>query len=171
MRRFFPYHSGLLHFTTRTFSTVVAEEYGKFITRMINDWYSSHNKNNQNTSVCIFHGSYCYLSPRDAPIIIWKSTGTRIIQIELILYINISLCHSAVKFIKPTFNLGQRQVIHTCKTMKCKYLFRLIKLFMMKWKYFPCYWPFVRGIHRYWWISRTKSSDAELWCFLWSQPE
>ena len=23
----------------------------------------------------------------------------------------------------------------------------------------------------YWWIPRTKSSDAELWCFLWSAPE
>ena len=22
-----------------------------------------------------------------------------------------------------------------------------------------------------WWIPRTKSSDAELWCFLWSSPE
>ena len=28
--------------------------------------------------------------------------------------------------------------------------------------------PFVRGIHR--WIPRTKASDAELWCFLWSAP-
>ena len=23
----------------------------------------------------------------------------------------------------------------------------------------------------HWWISRTKASDAELWCFLWSAPE
>ena len=38
-----------------------------------------------------------------------------------------------------------------------------------KWKHFPRYWPFVRGIHR--WIPRTKASDAELWCFLWSAPE
>ena len=33
-----------------------------------------------------------------------------------------------------------------------------------KWKHFPRYWP----IHR--WISLTKASDAELWCFLWSAP-
>ena len=33
-----------------------------------------------------------------------------------------------------------------------------------KWKLIPRYWPFVRGIHR------TKASDAELWCFLWSAP-
>ena len=37
---------------------------------------------------------------------------------------------------------------------------------IIKWKPFPCYWPFVRGIHH-----RTKASDTELWCFLWSAPE
>ena len=36
---------------------------------------------------------------------------------------------------------------------------------------FPRYWPFVRGIHRSRWIPRTKASDAELWCILWSAPE
>ena len=40
-----------------------------------------------------------------------------------------------------------------------------------KWKHFPRYWPFMRGIHRSRWIPRTKASDAELWCFLWSAPE
>ena len=40
---------------------------------------------------------------------------------------------------------------------------------VIKWKYFPRYWPFVRGIHRG--IHRTKASDAELWCFLWSAPK
>ena len=34
---------------------------------------------------------------------------------------------------------------------------------VIKWKHFPRYWPFVRGIHR--WIPRTRASDAELWCF------
>ena len=29
--------------------------------------------------------------------------------------------------------------------------------------------PFVRGIHQS--IPLTKASDAELWCFLWSEPE
>ena len=41
----------------------------------------------------------------------------------------------------------------------------------IKWKHFPRYWPFVRGIRRSRWIPRTKASDAELWCFLWSAPE
>ena len=42
---------------------------------------------------------------------------------------------------------------------------------VIKWKHFPRYWPFARGIHRSRWIPRTKASSAELWCFLWSQPE
>ena len=36
---------------------------------------------------------------------------------------------------------------------------------VIKWKYFPRYWPFVMV------IPLTISSDAELWCFLWSAPE
>ena len=40
---------------------------------------------------------------------------------------------------------------------------------VIKWKHFPPYRPFVRGIHR--WIPRTKASDAELWFFLWSASE
>ena len=42
---------------------------------------------------------------------------------------------------------------------------------VIKWKHFPRYWSFVRGIHRSRWIPRTKASDAELWCFLWSASE
>ena len=40
---------------------------------------------------------------------------------------------------------------------------------VINWKQFPRYWPFAGGIHR--WISLTKASDAERWCFLWSTPE
>ena len=36
---------------------------------------------------------------------------------------------------------------------------------VIKWKHFPRYWPFVRGIHRSRWIPHTRVSDAELWCF------
>ena len=36
---------------------------------------------------------------------------------------------------------------------------------IIKWKHFPRYWPFVRGIHRSRWIHHTKASDAELWFF------
>ena len=39
---------------------------------------------------------------------------------------------------------------------------------VIKWKHFPRNWPFVWGIHRSRWIPRTKASEAELWCFLWS---
>ena len=41
---------------------------------------------------------------------------------------------------------------------------------VIKWKNFPRYWPFVRGTGSRW-IPRTKASDAELSCFLWSAPE
>ena len=34
------------------------------------------------------------------------------------------------------------------------------------WKHFTRHWSFVRGIHR--WIFLTKASDAEFWYFLWS---
>ena len=37
---------------------------------------------------------------------------------------------------------------------------------VIKWKHFPRYWPFVRGIHRSPVNSPTKASDTELWCFL-----
>ena len=42
---------------------------------------------------------------------------------------------------------------------------------VIKWKHFPHYWSFVRGIPRPRWIPRTKASDAELRCFLWSAPK
>ena len=42
---------------------------------------------------------------------------------------------------------------------------------VIKWKNFPRYWPFVKGIHRAAVDSPHKGSDAELWCFLWSAPE
>ena len=42
---------------------------------------------------------------------------------------------------------------------------------VIKWKHFPRNWPFVRGIHRSRWIPHTKTSDAELWSFLWSASE
>ena len=42
---------------------------------------------------------------------------------------------------------------------------------VIKWKHFPGYWPFVRGIHRSPVNSRETASGAELWCFLWSASE
>ena len=42
---------------------------------------------------------------------------------------------------------------------------------VIKWKHFPRYWPFVRGIHRSRWIPRTKASHMELWCFRSSASE
>ena len=42
---------------------------------------------------------------------------------------------------------------------------------VIKWKHCPRHWPFVRGIHRPRWIPRTRASDEEIWCFLWSASE
>ena len=42
---------------------------------------------------------------------------------------------------------------------------------VIKWKHFPRYWPFARGIHRSPVNTRTKASDTELWCFIWYSPE
>ena len=39
---------------------------------------------------------------------------------------------------------------------------------VIKWIHFPRYWPFVRGFTGHRWISLTKASDAELWCFIWT---
>ena len=40
----------------------------------------------------------------------------------------------------------------------------------IKWKHFPCYWTFVRGIH--WSLVNSPHkgpvTQSELWCFLWS---
>ena len=36
---------------------------------------------------------------------------------------------------------------------------------VIKCKHFPYFWNFVWGIHRWPVISRTKASDAEIWCF------
>ena len=42
---------------------------------------------------------------------------------------------------------------------------------VIKWKHFPRYWPYVRGIHRSPVVPLTKVSGAELWCSLWYSPK
>ena len=42
---------------------------------------------------------------------------------------------------------------------------------VIKWKHFRVIGPFCGEFTGHRWISRTKASDAELWCFLWSAPE
>ena len=43
---------------------------------------------------------------------------------------------------------------------------------VMRWKHFPCYWPFVRGIHCWLVIPLTQRvSNKMLWCFFESMPE
>ena len=42
---------------------------------------------------------------------------------------------------------------------------------VIQWKYFSCYWPLWGESTGDWCIPLTNTSDAELWCFLWSAPE
>ena len=42
---------------------------------------------------------------------------------------------------------------------------------VIKWKHFSIYWPFVREFTGHRWIPISKTSDKELWCFLWSESE
>ena len=41
---------------------------------------------------------------------------------------------------------------------------------VIKWKHFWRYWPLCGEFTGHRWIPCTKTSDAELWCFLWSAP-
>ena len=61
---------------------------------------------------------------------------------------------------------------------KIKYFQFLLKYFpksshddVIKWKNFPRYWPFVRGIHRSPVNSQNKGQWRGSWCLLWSAPE
>ena len=42
---------------------------------------------------------------------------------------------------------------------------------VIKWKYFLRYWPLCGEFTGIRLIPKTKASDAELWCFLWSAPD
>ena len=69
---------------------------------------------------------------------------------------------------------GAFDEVYMFKIIHCSYLYNNIALNhddVIKWKHFPRHWPFVRGIHRSWWIPRINASDTELCCFIWSAPE
>ena len=55
--------------------------------------------------------------------------------------------------------------------MVCGILLHHTRDDVIKCKYFSRHWPSVRGIHRSPVDSLAKTSDEELWCFLWSAPE
>ena len=74
------------------------------------------------------------------------------------------MCNTMRALWYRVFNITCRTTSHESNLRR----FRLNHDDVIKWKHFPRYWPFVRGIHR--WIPRTKASDAELWCFIWSAP-
>ena len=75
---------------------------------------------------------------------------------------------SSVQIVQPTQNAINVTMISNDYAI---IPFRNRNHVIIKWKHFPRYRPFVRGIHRSPVNSRTKASDAELWCFLWSASE
>ena len=78
------------------------------------------------------------------------------------LFVSIRLGHSCWRHV-----LGIRT---TAMTPVCAAV-SIIHDDVIKWKYFPRYWPFVRGIHWSLVNSPQKASDAEHRSFLWSAPE
>ena len=75
--------------------------------------------------------------------------------------------HTSAKSLHA-INEISRQVYESMNSIGC---IKIAHDSVIKWEHFPRYWPFVRGIHRHRWISLTKASDAERWCFRWSAPE
>ena len=69
----------------------------------------------------------------------------------------------------PSFSCGGsvRMVWRPCST---NYYKSFTHDNVIKWKYFPRYWPFVRWIHRSPVNSPHKGQWRELCCFLWSVP-
>ena len=65
----------------------------------------------------------------------------------------------------------QKLLCSWCKTWRSFYNLAINILLdylhddVIKWKHYPRYWPFVRGIHRWPVDCPHKASDAELWCF------
>ena len=57
--------------------------------------------------------------------------------------------------------------VHVCVWLRVHVCFDDV----IKWKHFPRYWPFVRGVHRPLWIPLAKASDVALWYCFWSAPE
>ena len=66
----------------------------------------------------------------------------------------------------------------------CVYSYTTLHWFMLAWvnkriiimkssngNIFRVTGPLCREFTGHWWVPRTKASDAELWCFLWSAPE
>ena len=97
----------------------------------------------------------------------WTSSAFRGIVLYGWIYDNPMFCHdiNLVTFLSEGHIVAWRDTVNTVW-----WRFNAVQYIMIlhdgdiKWKHFPRYWPFVRGIH-------TKTSDAERWCFLWSASE
>ena len=103
-------------------------------------------------------------------------TGCRLIVVCLMIVVNVSMttfsCYLTLRS-GPFLPANVRRLYSTVYHFTCH--FRSCHFYchddVIKWKHFPPYWPFLREFTGQQWIPRTKTSDAELWCFPWSAPE
>ena len=96
-----------------------------------------------------------------------KSHTKQIIQICNELWYKDNSCtqHNIIKVDKIAHKINVMNFVNTCLVGKMSHDD------VIKWKQFPRYWPFVWEFTGHRWIPRTKASDAELGCFLWSASE
>ena len=77
-------------------------------------------------------------------------------------------CYSKQSHLIEVYIFGTATV---CATAGWRYKVAFTHNDVIKWKYFPRYWPLCGEFTGHRWIPLTKASDAEIWCFLWSAPE
>ena len=112
--------------------------------------------------------------PAKQPWWIWIKTSCEFIMNDCITTTKQSTTKPCAYFLGYT--VCPCRLPHKCwpenqNTLPCALIYyRSVHYDVFKWIHFPRYWPFVRGIHRSPVDSLTKSSDEEIWGFLWSAP-
>ena len=127
------------------------------------DWWFNHNKTTCNWNACILYWTYYTMLP---VLFVLPHLYVTANQNKVYVYIlTLSIIAQRALIKAFTWSLFPSAWLYTA------YHDSMMHDDVFKWKHFPRYWPSVRGIHRSPGIPRTKASDAELWCFLWSAPE
>ena len=117
--------------------------------------YRSQRPRNVETLPCHVHARCC---PNLAMISVAPRSKVNAIRFNLVIYATGTVNHVTLISVRLLHSTSLERISATHDNV-------------IKWKHFPRYWPFVRRIHRSPVNSRTKASDAELLCFLWSAPE
>ena len=103
----------------------------------------------------IFHDLYDILvaSPMSLWLLWWPPAGSSMFMVVVML-----LMYSVLHCL---YSVGNKITTTTTTTHDC----------VIKWKHFPRYWPFVRGIHRSPANSPLEGQSRRALIFLWSAPE